>query len=201
MPGTVASAHVMAMLGGIIYLVAVTKEWLAFKYLLKPAVTLLIAYPTKDSTAGIFYGLLLSTLGDIFLMIPRQDMFIPGLLSFLLAHIVYIASFRNASLRMSWAAVPLAAYAAVMMSALLPGVSKEDAVVQVGVVIYVLVITVMAYKASLTGNALLVAGTLLFCASDSILAWDKFLHSYSWCEFGIMLTYYAAQLCISIAHS
>ncbi|KAJ2491778.1 hypothetical protein IWW37_001977 [Coemansia sp. RSA 2050] len=192
-----------AAIGAIaIYMLAAVQQWTELKYLLKPTVTLLIAYPTKSgSSSGIFWGLLFSTLGDICLMIPRDDMFVPGLLSFLVAHILYTASFRNAPPSLSWTAAPFGVYAAAMMAALYPGVAKEEVVVQVGVVVYMLVISGMAYRASLSGNALLIIGTLLFCLSDSILAWDKFLHSYEWCEFGIMITYYTAQLCIAIVHS
>ncbi|KAJ2334430.1 hypothetical protein GGI00_001859 [Coemansia sp. RSA 2681] len=195
-------AHGMAIAASAIYMLAIVQEWTMVKYLLKPTVTLLIAYPARlGSSSGIFWGLLFSTLGDICLVIPREDMFVPGLLSFLVAHVLYMASFRNAPLRVSWTAIPFGAYAAAMMTALYPGVIKEDVAVQVGVVVYMLVISLMAYRASLSGNAVLVAGTLLFCVSDSILAWDKFLHSYAWCELGIMLTYYAAQLCIAIVHT
>ncbi|KAJ2817984.1 hypothetical protein GGI24_005237 [Coemansia furcata] len=197
----ISSVHSTALVGIAVYMLAVVQQWTALKYLFKPTVTLLIAYPTRGgSSSGIFWGLLFSTLGDICLMLPRDDMFVPGLLSFLIAHILYTASFRSAppSLRM---AIPFGAYAAVMLAALYPGVAKEEAVVQVGVVIYTLAISVMAYRASLSGNKLLIAGTLLFCLSDSILAWDKFIYSHAWCEFGIMITYYAAQLCIAIVHS
>ncbi|KAJ2896051.1 hypothetical protein IWW38_002131 [Coemansia aciculifera] len=129
-------------------------------------------------------------------------MFVPGLLSFLVAHILYTTSFHNVPpLRVSWTAIPFGVYAASMMTALYPGVAREDIAVQVGVVVYMLVISLMAYRASLSGNVVLIAGTLLFCASDSILAWDKFLHSYAWCELAIMSTYYAAQLCIALVHT
>ncbi|KAJ2031636.1 hypothetical protein IWW57_000617 [Coemansia sp. S610] len=198
----ISSVHWVAVVAIAVYLLAVVRQWTELKFLLKPTVTLLIAYPTKSGpSSGIFWGLLFSTLGDICLMIPREDMFVPGLLSFLVAHILYTASFRNAPMSLSWTVVPFGAFAAAMMTALYPGVAKEEMVVQVGVVVYMLVISGMAYRASLSGNALLIVGTLLFCLSDSILAWDKFLHSYEWCEFGIMITYYAAQLCIAMVHS
>ncbi|KAJ2240487.1 hypothetical protein GGI13_007651 [Coemansia sp. RSA 455] len=198
----ISPVHSAAILGIAVYLLAIVQQWTTLKYLLKPTVTLLIAYPTKSgSNSGIFWGLLFSTLGDICLMIPHEDMFVPGLLSFLVAHILYTVSFRDAPPSLSWTAIPFGAYVAVMMTALYPGIVKEEAIVQTGVVVYMLVISVMAYRASLSGNVLLVIGTLLFCLSDSILAWDKFLHSYAWCEFGIMITYYAAQLCIAIVHT
>ncbi|KAJ2449382.1 hypothetical protein EV183_004929 [Coemansia sp. RSA 2336] len=155
-----------------IYLVAVFGNWQVIKYALKPAVTLLTAYPTFNGPySKISAGLLCSTLGDVFLMVPSQSMFIPGLLSFLVAHILYIVSFE-ASWRFSWTAAPLVVFAASMAYILWPGVSTEGVEVQLGVVIYILAITTMAFKATLT------------CS-----------------EFVVMLTYYTAQLCIAIVHS
>ncbi|KAJ1954069.1 hypothetical protein GGI12_005876 [Dipsacomyces acuminosporus] len=194
-------SHKIASVFSVAYLVAIVNGWVNVKYALKPTTTLLIALPTYSGpSATVFYGLILSMIGDIFLMIPREDMFVPGLLSFLLAHILYVYSF-DAKFRLSWTALPLGLFSATMARSLYPGVVKEDIAVQIGVVIYVLAITLMAYKASLTGNRTLIIGTLLFCISDSVLAWDKFIASYFWCEFAIMLTYYGAQLCIAMAHS
>ncbi|KAJ2851567.1 hypothetical protein IWW36_001051 [Coemansia brasiliensis] len=194
-------AHQIAVALAGIYLVAVVYSWQAIKYVLKPTVTLLIAYPTFNRPySKISAGLLCSTLGDIFLMAPSQSMFIPGLLSFLAAHVLYIASFE-APLRLSWTAAPLAAFAASMACILWPGVTKEGIEVQLGVVVYILAITTMAFKATLTNVPMLVCGTLLFCISDAVLAYAKFIRLFAWSEFVVMLTYYMAQLCIAIVHS
>lgn len=198
--------HHLALVLGIVYLVAILQSSTQIKYLLKPIVTLLLAYPTshKPQSRGVFYGLLLSTIGDAFLMIPREDMFVPGLLSFLAAHIFYIYSFQ-ANIpswdTFSWQALPLGFYAGVILSLLRPGIVREDLPVQIGVVVYVMVIMAMVYRASLSSSYLLILGTLLFGISDTILAWDKFLQPQEWGEFAIMSTYYAAQLCISVVHS
>ncbi|KAJ2188721.1 hypothetical protein EV181_002048, partial [Coemansia sp. RSA 532] len=182
--------HAAAASLACIYLTAVFCQWQVVKYALKPTVTLLIAYPTYN-TWHIFLGLLFSALGDAFLMLPSEQMFVPGLLSFLIAHIFYIASFDTPT-RVSWPAVPLVLFAAAMLHGLWPGVANEDTVVQIGVVVYVFAIVWMTYKASLTGNMVLATGTVLFCVSDSVLAWSKFIQSYEWSEFVVMLTYYAA---------
>ncbi|KAJ2607424.1 hypothetical protein EV177_005529 [Coemansia sp. RSA 1804] len=198
--------HRIAVVLAGIYLAAVVCNWTNVKYALKPAVTLLLALPTaRGPSHAVFVGLLLSALGDTFLMLPDQEsMFVPGLLSFLVAHILYLNGF-NATLRsggVSWiVAAPLGAFVSAMAAALYDGVARvEDTGVQVGVVVYILTIALMTYKAAMTQTPLLVIGSLLFCVSDSILAWDKFVASYSWCELGIMATYYAAQLCIAMAH-
>ncbi|KAJ2716290.1 hypothetical protein H4R19_000730 [Coemansia spiralis] len=194
-------AHKAAAVLACVYLAAIVGGWQRAKYAIKPTVTLLTAWPTRSGgSRGVLAGLLFSALGDVFLMVPGDDMFVPGLLSFLVAHVLYAASFK-ARIRFSWAAVPLGVFAATMAFHLQPGVAHEAGVVQAGVVVYILAITGMAYKAILTGNPVLTAGTLLFCVSDAILAWAKFVRPHAWSELGVMATYYAAQLCIASAYS
>ncbi|KAJ2781058.1 hypothetical protein H4R18_003105 [Coemansia javaensis] len=177
-----------------------TGWWQQAKWVLKPAVTLLIAWPTRGGAApGVFIGQLLSAAGDVCLLFPDDVGFVPGLASFLAAHIAYAASFR-APLRLSWGLAPLAAFAAAMAASLWPAVARDHPLVQGGVALYIAAIVSMTYRASLTRDPTLVAGALLFCVSDSILAWAKFVHPYPWCELGVMSTYYAAQLCIAAAH-
>jgi uncharacterized membrane protein YhhN len=69
-------------------------------YLFKPLATLCLTgiaattpVPVSETyRAFVVLGLLCSLAGDVALMLPR-DRFVPGLLSFLLAHICYIAGF------------------------------------------------------------------------------------------------------------
>ncbi|KAJ2779510.1 hypothetical protein GGI15_003851 [Coemansia interrupta] len=199
--------HLLAVVLGSIYMVAIARQWQAAKYALKPAVTLLIAAPmSKPESRRIFHGLLFSALGDIFLMLPRDDMFLPGLLAFLAAHVLYAKEFGATAKslgrqgRVSWTAIPYGVFASTMVAVLMPGAGREGVVVQAGVVVYAVAIAVMAYRATLTGRSAAVLGTILFCVSDSILAWDKFQQPQEWSELGVMSTYYAAQLCIALAY-
>ena len=69
-------------------------------YLFKPLTMLLIIalFSTKTAltlntySSLLLIGLLCSLAGDIFLMLPK-DRFLPGLISFFLAHLAYIAAF------------------------------------------------------------------------------------------------------------
>ncbi|KAJ1856049.1 hypothetical protein LPJ73_002239 [Coemansia sp. RSA 2703] len=203
----VSPYHLAAVVLAGVYMLAIVKEWQILKYALKPTVTLLIAAPTsKPSSRGIFRGLLLSTLGDIFLILPQEEMFLPGLLSFLAAHLLYAKEFganaksHGQNRRVSWAAVPYGVFASTMVAVLVPGADNEGAVVQAGVVVYAVAIAVMAYRATLTGRSWAVLGTILFCVSDAILACDRFLQQHAWSELAVMSTYYAAQLCIALAY-
>ncbi|KAJ2721144.1 hypothetical protein GGI07_004164 [Coemansia sp. Benny D115] len=165
------------------------------------------AHPVRPNSDKVYYGLLLSTLGDILLMLPASnETFMFGLLSFLAAHVFYAMAFKRqdkgkGDSRVRWTSVPFGAFASAMLWMLIPGVKREGGVVTVGVVVYVVAISVMAYRSTLTGKGLLVLGSVLFCISDSVLAWDRFLGHLAWGEMAVMSTYYAAQLCIALAHS
>ncbi|KAJ2877110.1 hypothetical protein FB639_003829, partial [Coemansia asiatica] len=86
-----------------------------------------------------------------------------------------------------WTSVPYGIFASTMLALLMPGImAREGFVVQIGVVVYAVAIAFMAYKATVTRKSLLVFGTILFCISDSILAWNRFVQSYEWCEYAVM---------------
>lgn len=85
-------------------------------YLSKPTPILLMALsivitpnPLSDFAWWIVAGLLLSALGDILLMHPK-DKFVSGLLAFLLAHIAYTLGFSTTITTFTW--WPLAIWSA-----------------------------------------------------------------------------------------
>ncbi len=144
-------------------------------------------------------GLLLSGLGDVMLELP--DGFVPGLLAFLLGHVAYVLGFwgRAPEPRLLLG-VPFAAYAAAMVAVLYPGLG--DLVAPVGV--YGVVLGAMAWRAAcLRGRApdadahLALVGALLFVASDTCLAVNKFLAPFPGAGPLILATYWAGQLGIA----
>lgn len=180
-------------------------------YLCKPltiALIILIALQTKHQTPAfyqrmILIGLLFSLAGDVFLMLPR-DRFIMGLLSFLLAHVCYIAAFAVDGARLTpfWSALPFLLYAIVMLRALWPTLRK----MKVPVVVYTLAISVMAWLAlnrwlagADNGQLTAFVGALLFVASDSFLAVDRFKRRTRYAQFSILSTYFAAQWLIALS--
>ncbi|KAJ2856121.1 hypothetical protein J3B02_001786 [Coemansia erecta] len=183
-------------------------NWGLAEFILKPAATIFISLPVFcNKNRLVFSGLLFSVIGDCLLMLPYEEFFILGLLAFLVAHISYAWGFsQHKSVSRSggilWTSVPYGIFASTMLALLMPGImAREGFVVQIGVVVYAVAIAFMAYKATVTRKSLLVFGTILFCISDSILAWNRFVQSYEWCEYAVMVTYYAAQLCIAISFS
>jgi uncharacterized membrane protein YhhN len=180
-------------------------------YVLRPltlACIILIALINKERSS-LFYqsmivaGLSFSLVGDIFLMLPR-DRFIRGLVSFLCALLCYIAAFNQGDVRPAslWYLVPPGLYAVFMMRVLLPHLKS----LKMPVLVYMLVITLMGWQAlarwmhnGSAGGGLALAGALLFMASDSMLALNRFRTSFKSAQFFIMTTYYLAQTLIALS--
>lgn len=185
--------------------------WRWLHWLCKPLATVLILLMAWRATQPvslafrrrIVAGLVFCLLGDVLLMLPR-DRFVPGLVSFLLAHVLFIAAFcgdvRFAARGWPWLAC--LAFGAVMMFLLWPGVA---AALRVPVVLYVFVLASMAGQAlgrvvwlREQGDARAISarhaavGALLFMLSDSLLAWDRFRAALPWATLYILATYYAA---------
>ena len=180
-------------------------------YLFKPLTTALILTlavltPSADPRyqAAIAVGLVLSLAGDVFLMLPR-DRFLPGLVSFLLAHIAYLIAFTSG--QGSEAAVgPFIAYGivgAAIFALLWPGLSRR---LRVPVAVYVVVITLMAGVALARWlelgdrHALAAAlGAAFFVVSDALLALDRFRWSFRSARAAVLGTYWAAQYLIALS--
>ncbi len=175
-------------------------------YVFKPLTTTLIILlcatrATSGCAAFILAGLLLSLAGDIFLMLP-QDRFIPGLLSFLGAHLCYIAAFTVGSgFQASFFVLLPAALGVALFMKLLPHVGSS---LQIPVTVYMLVILAMFWQAlEQTGHAfnlhtvLMLSGAGLFTISDSALAYNRFVAPFRHAPLVVLGTYYVAQWCLA----
>ncbi|MGH8530453.1 MAG: lysoplasmalogenase [Nevskiales bacterium] len=182
-------------------------------YIFKPLTTLLIVLLALDeSRVGkqeiyqwlIGAGLLFSLLGDVFLML-RRERFLAGLISFLLAHLLYITAFLQ---DMSPADGPLWLWGAFLLYAagglylLLPRVGA----LKLPVAAYTLALNVMAVLACsrllvLETQAATYAaiGAVLFLLSDSILSWNKFVKPFAVAELLLLSTYFAGQTLIALS--
>ena len=207
LPVGIAVAALLAILAGIDLLPA------PLLFVFKPLATLLIiAFAWSRGTRQarqrrfIAIGLVLSLIGDVALLWPRQG-FLPGLVAFLLAHLAYIAAFC-VPVRLAarpWVFVAYAAVAAAILSQLWAGVPGA---LRAPVVAYVLCLATMAAQAAvwwrartgrpdaaMAGRAAL--GGVLFMASDSLLAINKFALPLPLASLWILATYWAAQVCIA----
>ncbi|WP_341501578.1 lysoplasmalogenase [Gallaecimonas sp. GXIMD4217] len=201
----------LALGGGLVHIGSCYRgpRWLF--YVTKPGtmlVMLAMAWQlgALDSHYGqwLLAGLGLSLVGDVFLMLPK-DRFIPGLVSFLLAHVCYVVAFAVDGLAFTPALLLLLGAAGAGVLALLWPHLRE---LKVPVSVYVLVILAMAWTAGERwlvqqndGALLAFAGALVFMASDTTLALDKFRRPFPAAQAVIMATYFAAQwlLVLSLA--
>jgi alkylglycerol monooxygenase len=151
--------------------------------------------------ALLLAGLSASLVGDVLLM--QSGLFIPGLVSFLVAHLFYIALFRQG---MPWFPSRPALAATLGVGALMYAFlwSGLNPVLKVAVAAYVVVIALMAAQA--IGRAVVLrdaasiwvaVGAGFFMLSDATLATNKFALPVPMAQFWILATYYVAQILIA----
>jgi uncharacterized membrane protein YhhN len=80
-------------------------------------------------------------------------------------------------------------------------VGRRRADLLVPVVAYMLVISAMVSAVVATGVALAIAGAVLFFASDTLIAWNRFVRQRPWMPLAIIVTYHVGQtgLVLSLA--
>jgi len=146
-------------------------------------------------------GLLVSSLGDVFLGLDRVGLFVQGLASFLIAHLFYVAIFVRLTPRplalsgpRKIAAAVLIIYGGGLALWLLPGLGAHT----VPVLVYAAAITAMGVTAVTAGFARpwVALGAVSFILSDSAIAIDKFLLPLDGVGYFIWPSYYIGQLLI-----
>lgn len=185
--------------------------WFLKPFLL-PFLLLAVYFQERFSTKKILLtALTLSWVGDIILMFADKGelYFIAGLIAFLLSHIFYIILFSKQlkiylkkSKIIFWVGVTaIAFYLIVMMLILLPSLGD----LKIPVFVYALTISIMllfALKGFLNwqkpANSYILIGAIVFVASDSLLAFDKFYAPLQYSSLLIMATYLLAQYLIVI---
>lgn len=181
-------------------------------FVFKPLTTLLVivyAWPRglgqPAQRRWVLVGLSLSWIGDVALLWPQQG-FLPGLVSFLLAHLAYLVAFTREQ-RLAVRVLPFVVYAliaAAVLWHLWPGVPPA---LRLPVLAYVLCLSAMAAQTgalALAGGprggvsaGLLAIGGALFMLSDALLATNKFAGPLPLANLWILSSYWAAQWCIA----
>lgn len=148
-------------------------------------------------------ALFLSALGDWFLAATDQRRyFVPGLVSFLLAHVVFVITF------LPLASAPGAAELGVMgftfgaSGLLIWRLMPRLGSFRVPVIAYFLVINLMicvAVSSASMAGWVLGAGAILFAFSDSLIAIRKFLTPFRGIDVSVWATYAVAQYMICLA--
>lgn len=174
------------------------------------AVALLAALAVvQDAPILLAVALALSALGDAFLSRSGDGAFMAGLASFLSAHAVYIALFASSGAGMESAtgdiwripvAILMALFALGMMAVLWPRLPSN---MRLPVLVYAAAIFLMGLSALTMNSVVIILGAVLFMISDGLLATDRFALSEAsrhrvWMRPAVWITYYAAQLLITL---
>jgi len=171
-------------------------------------VLLIWAFIERKAIQGVVWlipSMALSLAGDVLLMLPGEGYFIPGLLSFLLAHIAYIilnikvgeGGLEIPFLRRNpWMIFLTIAYSGWVYMQLKAGAGE----IAWAVLIYILVISLMWLtawqrhgKVSESSFRWVVIGAGFFLISDSLLAWNRFVEPWEYSHPCVLATYAFAQ--------
>lgn len=173
------------------------------KPLLMPSLAAYFFFSVKQKNKLAFLiiiALLFSWTGDVMLMFEelKPIYFMLGLVSFLLAHIIYIFVFNKSSQDFKpkiftySTGFLLMLFGMLMLLLMWSGLGN----LKIPVTVYTSVIMIMGVSAlfrKADGASLVLIGAILFIASDSLLALNKFYEDFVAADFWVMLTYILAQ--------
>jgi uncharacterized membrane protein YhhN len=197
----------IALISAIITIYAKLRENELLQFIFKPLTMLAIilivflnsSAPMSFYQQAILIGLIFSLVGDVFLI--RQDQyFVQGLVCFLIGHLCYIAAFWTVPNLPS--VIFYLAYIFFFLKLLWSGLDK----MKVPVIVYSLILAIMSWMALSrtiehpdhhTFHALF--GSVLFIASDSLLAYNKFKKPFRFAHLWILATYFLAQWLIALS--
>jgi len=162
-----------------------------------------VAWRVTSDTNGrlLALGLLISSIGDVFLRLDPVGMFVHGLGSFLVAHLVYIVLFLRLRPRSGVVVghqrgliALFVIYGLGLGAWMMPHLGAHT----VPVLVYAAVITVMGVTCVVSrfSNPWVLVGAISFIASDSAIAIDKFIAPIDGIGWFIWPSYYIGQLLI-----
>lgn len=208
MNGTLLTIIIISVIGYLIF--AIHFNYKVYKYIWKPGTMVLIILLaiTESGLSSAFsylvlFALLFSLFGDVFLL--REEWFVHGLASFLIAHILYSIGFVVAfDLTITFTTgsllIILMMIAILFFLILQPNVRKNGGrVLLLAVAGYITVITTMVGLSIMTGVSILITASILFFISDAVLAFNKFVKRFQLADYMVMSTYFTAQLLFAIS--
>lgn len=217
----VAAVHLL----GEFLMMTGDSNMLMVRFITKPALMILLflyGITLVGKNRSLVHKLILVSLafswsGDVNLMMPsvpgyrgfEEQFFLMGLVSFLIAHILYILAFRKETSSVygdtllktkPYAALPVVIGLAALLYVVFPHVKAD---MQIPVIVYASIITLMTIfainrygKVSGRSFQMVLTGAVLFMISDSMIAINKFYIPFEWSRVAIMLTYITAQYLI-----
>jgi len=196
---------IIALTGGV-HIAAFYVKKPQLRLVFKPLTTILVivlallqpVYIHENYRYLILAGLIFSLIGDIMLVWPKEK-FIPGLISFFIAHIVFIAAFAtDYGFQWDWifllvVIVLLAPYLWVLL--------RHTKEMTIPVTAYAIILTVLLWQALSRfwyfgddRTLYIFLGSVLFVFSDAVLAYDKFVKKFRLAEVLLMITYWSALI-------
>lgn len=189
-----------------------------FNLFIKPLICISLAiylYKNVNMAAGfnrlVFAGLICSLFGDCFLLFASSDIyfFLYGLVSFLLAHVLYsfafYRDFKNNPQASKFYGHLMLFILGVFTLSFYSFIRDYLNDFRIPVMVYMFVISVMAILAAyrykrvnLLSFRLILFGAVFFVISDAALAFNKFVEPYSFAGILIMSTYMIAQYLITM---
>lgn len=174
--------------------------WRWFFKIIPIALLLYLALTRTEGTVRTLLGLglVLSAIGDVLLAL--DDLFVQGLVAFLLAQVTYtvlfLTQFHWRRSRLPWAVI-IIVYGLVCTLSIVPAAGD----MQLPVTAYMIAISAMAVAAGFRNDHqfLWVAmGALVFMVSDTLIAVNLFVAPFAYSGIAVMTTYYVAQLLICV---
>ncbi len=189
--------------------VAIADWWAVYaerkpaEYVLKPltmvvliAAVLVLGDPASEAARWwLVAGLVCSLAGDVFLML--EDLFVPGLASFLLGHLCYIVALANLGLDRTALLVGIVVVVlstAAVGRIVVLGARRTDRRLTAPVAAYITAISVMVACAIGTTIPFAIAGALLFYLSDACIGWSRFVSPFTQSRMAIITTYHLGQV-------
>jgi uncharacterized membrane protein YhhN len=200
---------------GIVDWIATAREWIRLEWFAKPLVMVfLFAWlyaVTKLQGASLWFGIgiLFSLIGDV-LLLSMDRLFLLGLFAFLITHISYVIGFSLEAASPGVWDIFLAAMillsAVRVLQRLAPSL-RSKGMGRLPVTIYVLAISTMLFFAMRTlanpnwqasATALVSIGAFLFCISDLILGWNRFVNPIKNGRLLNMVAYHLGQIALIV---
>jgi len=194
------TGYILFVLSAVIFIIAHSFDKHIITNIVKPIpLIILIILVNRNSLYNklIITGFVFSLLGDILLM-ETIDMFVFGLIGFLIAHVFYIIAFFKQSSRTELlSSIPFYIYGIIFYIFLYKSLRE----MAIPVAFYMLIITTMLWRSFVQRNSSIMTkwawyGAVLFTFSDSMIAVSKFDEPFFLSSIFIMITYWGGQFLI-----
>lgn len=196
----------LGLVAAATYFIAHFLGWHTLALVAKPLPALcLVAFllPVHNRDAALIAcGLVLSAIGDLLLEASPQ-LFLPGLVSFLLAHVAYVVAYLGRTARLQLTRLlPVALFSGAAFHLLEPHLGAMRG----PVIAYMVVISMMLWRAMATIGAdgtgglrpwLATSGAWMFAVSDLMVAWSRFVDPEAGLQVPLMVLYWAGQTAIA----